>query len=183
MITTPSCTRPAGGPCPGPTYSVPRGLGRGVPRVLPPGGVRHLPTPVGRVDHRAGTTHHQRGVAGHRTGRQGALGSGLCSVRLGVVGLGRPEQDPGSVDRRPVDPDRCHLDRGGRYPPCSCSASRSPPDAARGRNYPTASHCRCRRGARVMVAVGLFWRTRFPFAYRNRLGCFTIRSCRLPIAV
>ena len=70
-FTTPG-PRPHGGPLHGSAYPQPRRPGRGVPRLLPPPGLPDLPGPDRRLDRLPRPAHHQRGLAGHRPGRQAA---------------------------------------------------------------------------------------------------------------
>ncbi len=107
---------PHGGPLDGSAYPQPRRSGRGVPRLLPPPGLPDLPGLDRRLDRLPRPAHHQRGLAGHRAGRQAAPRHRLRRLPLRRLGVGRPGHRPGHLDPHPLDPRRRGLDRGRRHP-------------------------------------------------------------------
>ena len=108
--------RPHGGPLDGSAYPLARHPGSGVPRLLPPPGLPDLPGPARRLDRLPGATHHQRGLAGHRAGRQAAPRHRLRRLPLRRLGVGRPGHRPGHADPDPPGPRRRRLDRRRRHP-------------------------------------------------------------------
>ena len=107
---------PHGGPLDGSAYPRPRRAGRAVPRLLPPAGLRHLPVADRRLDRLPRPAHHQRGLAGHRAGRQAAPRHRLRRVPLRRLGVGRPGDRPGHPDPHPSGPRRRRLGRRRRHP-------------------------------------------------------------------
>jgi len=107
---------PHGGPLDGSAYPRARGVGRALRPVLPPPGLPDLPV----LDRRLGRLHrpadHQRGLAGHRPGRQAAPRHRLCRLPLRRLGMGRPGDRPGHTDPDPPGPRRRGLGRRGRHP-------------------------------------------------------------------
>ena len=107
---------PHGGPLDGSAYPLARHAGRVVPRWLPPPGLPDLSNPDRWLDHLPRPTHHQRGLAGHRPGRQAPPRHRLRRLPLRRLGVGRLGPRPGDLDSHPLDPRRRDRDRGRRHP-------------------------------------------------------------------
>ena len=75
-----------------------------------------LPGPDRRLDRLPRPAHHQRGLAGHRPGRQAAPRHRLRRLPLRRLGVGRPGHRPGHLDPHPPGPRRRGLGRRRRHP-------------------------------------------------------------------
>ena len=69
-----------------------------------------------RLDRLPRPSHHQRGLAGHRPGRQAAPRHRLRRLPLRRLGVGRPGHRPGHLDPHPPGPRRRRLGRRRRHP-------------------------------------------------------------------
>ena len=107
---------PHGGPLDGSAYPQPRRSGRGVPRLFPSPGLLHLPSAPGRLDRLPRPAHPQRGLAGHRPGRQTPPRYRLRRVPFRELGVGRPGDRPGHLDPDTSGPRRGRLGGRRRHP-------------------------------------------------------------------
>ena len=102
---------PHGGPPHGSAYPQPRYTGRVVLRLLPPSSLPDLPIAPRRLDRLHRPAHHQRGLAGHRLGREAASRYGLRRLRVRRLGVGRLGHCLGHSDPEPSRSRRRCLDR------------------------------------------------------------------------
>ena len=107
---------PHGGPLDGSAYPRTRHSGRVVSRLFPSPGLLHVPVAHRRLDCLPRPSHHQRGLASHRLGRQTSSRYGLRRVPLRGLGVGRLGDHPGHTDPHSSGPRRGRLGRRRRHP-------------------------------------------------------------------